>query len=105
MYGPATESKRLNSARLTIENYAASRGSCCPHCQHEKKSSYGLVRWYIPIEEQIFIGWADPPWSAGSDVAAGFRCKKCEKLYWFHLSMSHVELLCEIAAETIAKGK
>jgi len=99
-YCPAVENLRLNSARLAKENYAAGRGNCCPHCQYEEMNSFGLVRWYVPIREQIFVGWADPPWSdlTGNDKAAGFECKKCGALYWFHLSMSQIEDLCKVVS-------
>ncbi len=106
----STEAMKLNSARLTMENYSPSRGGTCPLCGEDRVDEYGSVRWYIPIDEQKFVGWADAPFVRPlsnpkyKEVGAGFECKHCFKLYWFHLSFSHVEDLCEWAAEA-GKGE
>ena len=78
---------RLNSARLTRENYSAGCGNACPLCGAYRPSPYtGGKPFHTSAYEQHFIGWAGAPFPGRlDDVAAVFECQSCFGIYWFHL--------------------
>ena len=67
------------------QHYASSRGSHCPVCSQPTKP--GRETWYVSPYDQVFVGYADPRWPHGNDVAVVFECQSCFDKYWFHWSL------------------
>ena len=78
---------RINSAKLTSENYSINRGTSCPICGYTHRDPDGSPRWYVGPREQKFMGLAEPPWKGGNidTIGAVFECITCFGLYWFHV--------------------
>ncbi len=79
---------RVNSAKLTSENYSAGCGNACPLCGEFIPSEFtGSKPFHRSAYEQNYIGWANPPFPGRTnkvEVAVVFECEFCFKLYWFH---------------------
>lgn len=79
---------KVNSARLTKENYSAGCGDACPLCGKYVPSEFtGSKPFHRSGFDQHYIGWAESSFVGRTDrveVAAVFECEFCFAVYWFH---------------------